>query len=216
MNNNNNNNNLISFPGIRRSNTTLCYPASNHSNQSNHLSGLSVLNSDNYMKQLHIERIDPEAKALRWASSLSDENENLNMYGKNDYISKNIEEVSNLGCLKQQQGKKVTMTKNERRKNNQNNLEDKMLTLRLKDLERQQTNLQMAIKRERFKLLDQFMDSKALNMTIVQQKKPAEDSMVLDLSMFKQEPSDFAKKVLSLINFLKQLFYYYLNHKQLL
>ena len=72
------------------------------------------------------------------------------------------------------------MTKNERRKNNQNNLEEKLLNLKLKDLENKQNSLQQAIKRERYKLLDQFMNSKANNMTFMQKRQ--NEDINLDLS----------------------------------
>ena len=191
-------NSIESFPGIRRSNTSICYPASNHSNQSNHLSGLSVLNGENYVKNLRIERINPETKTLKWASSLSDETESIKMHSNNDFISKNKEEVSNHNGIKQHGGKKLAITQNTRRKNNQNNLEDKILNLKLKDLERQQINLQMSIKRERYKLLDQFMESKAINMSFMQKKIPEETD--LDFRMFKHDPSDFAKNLALRLN----------------
>ena len=56
------------------------------------------------------------------------------------------------------------MTSNERRKTNQNNLEDKLLSIRIKELDRQSTNLQQQIKRDHYKLLDQFIESKAHNL----------------------------------------------------
>jgi len=80
----------------------------------------------------------------------------------NDHISKNIEDVSKIKELGK--GKGMTMTKNQRRKTNQNNLEDKLLSLRLKDLVRQQNTLQASIKREHYKLLDIYMNTKATNM----------------------------------------------------
>lgn len=79
------------------------------------------------------------------------------------------------------------MTKNERRKNNQNNLEEKLLSLKLKDLERKQCNLQQAIKRERYKLLDQFMNSKANNMSYLR-KSSEEPESNIDLSALQNAP----------------------------
>lgn len=148
-----------------------------NSNQSNHISGLSILNSDNHTKPLRIERIDPNTKSLKWASSISDDTENMKMCN-NDFITKNKDDVSK--SKEVAKGKKVVMTKNERRKNNQNNLEEKLLNLKLKDLENKQNSLQQAIKRERYKLLDQFMNSKANNMTFMQKRQ--NEDINLDLS----------------------------------
>ena len=64
-----------------------------NSNQSNHISGLSILNSDNHTKPLRIERIDPNTKSLKWASSISDDTENMKMCN-NDFITKNKDDVS--------------------------------------------------------------------------------------------------------------------------
>lgn len=61
--------------------------------QSNHISGLSVLNSGSHKKPLRIERIDPHTKSLKWASSVSDDTENMKMCN-NDFISKNKDEVA--------------------------------------------------------------------------------------------------------------------------
>ncbi len=147
---------------IKNQRSTLFSGTSAHTNQSNHVSGLSVLNSDNHKRPLRIERIDPNTKSIRWTSSLSDETENLTMCN-NDFIIKNKEDVAKKKEI--QKGKKQVMTKNQRRKNNQNNLEDKLLSLKITDLERQQSILQQAIKRERYKLLDQFMNLKASNIS---------------------------------------------------
>jgi len=77
-------------------------------------------------------------------------------------------------------GKNVIMTSNERRKTNQNNLEDKLLEIKKKELDRQSANLQQQIKRDRYKLLDQFLDSKAENLNFMK-KNLTEDLQDMDL-----------------------------------
>ncbi len=62
------------------------------------------------------------------------------------------------------------MTSNERRKTNQNNLEDKLLSIRMKELDRQSSNVQQQIKRDRYKLLDQYLDSKAQNLNYAKKR----------------------------------------------
>lgn len=165
----------VSEPGTgsRRSAMT-----SGKTTSSNNVSGLSVLNSANHNKPLRVERIDRGTRSIKWASSVSDESETMKMCN-NDHISKNIEEVSKLKEVGKNKGR--TMSKNERRKNNQNNLEDKLLNLKLKDLDRQQSTLQAGIKREHYKLLDIYMNSKANNLNFLKAKAD-ENSSNIDLS----------------------------------
>lgn len=169
--------------GAARRSTIASGYASAHSNKSNHVSGLGILNSENHGKPLRIERIDPNTKSIKWASSLSDDTDNMKMCN-NDFITKNKDDVAKVKEVTK--GKKQVMTKNQRRKNNQNNLEDKLLTLKLKDLERQQSTLQATIKRERYKLLDQYMNSKANNMNYTINRTGTEVSNI-DLSALKNQ-----------------------------
>lgn len=160
---------------------------------SNNVSGMSVLNSANHNKPLRVERIDRTTKSIKWASSNSDESEAMKMCN-NDHISKNIEEVSKLKEVGKNKGR--VMSKNERRKNNQNNLEDKLLTLKLKELERQQSTLQAGIKREHYKLLDIYMNTKANNLNFTKAKADENPSKI-DLS----ELNKGNKKFLTMSNF---------------
>jgi len=113
----------------------------------------------------------------------------------NDFITKNKEGVSKKKDIKK--GKKQLMTKNQRRKNNQNNLEDKLLELKLKDLERQQSIIQQAIKRERYKLLDQFMNHKANNLSYMKKninQEENEEEINVDLTSLKNNKSLYEVK----------------------
>ena len=69
------------------------------------------------------------------------------------------------------------MTSNERRKTNQNNLEDKLLSIRMKELDRQSSTVQQQIKRDRYKLLDQYLESKAQNLNFKKKKLSIPDEM---------------------------------------
>lgn len=59
--------------------------------------------------------------------------------------------------------KKSLMSPNERRKLNQNNIEDKLLVLAQKNLEKRLGYSQLLIKREKILLVEQLMDTKAVN-----------------------------------------------------
>lgn len=66
--------------------------------------------------------------------------------------------------------KKNIMSLNEKRKLNQNYVEDKLLLIARKDLDKQLTYSQLLIKREKSILLDQLMETKAVNATNVKSK----------------------------------------------
>ena len=69
------------------------------------------------------------------------------------------------------------MTSNERRKTNQNNLEDKLLSIRMKEIDRQSCNVQQQIKRDRYKLLDQYLESKAQNLNFKKKRLSLPDEV---------------------------------------
>ena len=146
----------------KRSNTGLTNSISVQSN----LPGITLLNPDS-LKPLRIERVDQRNKSIKWFSENSDAEKGDSANSKGEDVSGGI--------------KKMVMSRNERRKINQNNLEDKLLSLRIRDLERQQTNIQSHLKRERFKLLDHFLDSKADNLGYNKRKAEEENEVSVSL-----------------------------------
>lgn len=147
---------------IRRSNTMFAaFPATF---SSNNLNGISQLNMD-ILKPLRVDRIDRSSGSIKWISSSSDDADHMKIIPNDIHVAKNRDDISNVNGVRMY-GKNVIMTSNERRKTNQNNLEDKLLSIKIKELERQSVNTQAQIKRERYKLLDQFIEAKASNLNV--------------------------------------------------